>query len=447
MSAKLSRLGVASLLVIAAAACSFEVTNPGPTDDAFLDQPQAHQAIANGSARYLFDALAEVAYTTSAVTRELFPAGSTSSFGISNRQQAGILEYDDEHIGDGWTSAQRSRYIGETGYARMEEILKTDEAAKKAYPNGVNGYKPAVEAALYAAYANRLLGENWCEVVFDAGSITTRTDALKRAETWFTKAIDAAGSTASLATQKSAAYAGRASVRVHLGDWTGALADAAQVSTAFTYYARYTDTQQDQYNRTYFAGAAQPYKAVTTWGTKFVDYYNTTKDPRVPWVDRKTTGDAAVLLVGNVRVPFYEQQKFPVRASNIMLSSGREMRLIEAEKMLKDGNFNGAFAIINSRRAALSPAPPALNPADITEAWTMFKAERGIELWLEGRRLGDLYRWKATNTPGVLHELEQAGNAKSYLRADQSLAYPISKFEREANPNIEDAPTSPVCTK
>lgn len=447
MFAKLNRLGAASLTVIAAAACSFEVTNPGPTDDAFLDKTEAHQAIANGAARYLFDALNEVSYTTSAVTRELFPAGSTSSFGISNRQQAGILEYDDEHINDGWNSGQRSRYIGESGYARMEDILKTDEEAKKKYPNGVNGYKPAVEAALYAAYANRLLGENWCESVFDGESIVTRTDQLKRAETWFTKAIDGAGSTASLATQKTAAYAGRAAVRVQLGDWTGALADAAQVSTTFTYYARYEETQQDQYNRIYFAGAGQPYKAVTTWGTKYEAYYTATKDPRVPWVDRKTTGDAAVLLVGNVRVPFYEQQKFPVRGSDIMLSSGREMRLIEAEKMLKDNNITGAFAILNARRAALSPAQPALNPANITEAWTMFKSERGIELWLEGRRLADLYRWKATSTPGALDALEAPGNAKSYLRADQSLAYPISKNEREANKNIEDTPTSPACVK
>ena len=440
MSAKLNRLGVASLLVIAAAACDFEVLNPGPTNDEFLDKPEAHQAIANGAALYLFDGLNEVSYTTSAVTREMFPSGSTSSFGISNFQQAGRLLYDDEHINDGWLSGQRSRYIGESGYDRIAKTLAEDPAAKAKYPNGVSGYKPAVEAALYAAYANRLLGENWCEVVFDGGSIEPRVNALKRAETWFTKAIDAAGSTASLATQKTAAYAGRAAVRVQLGDWTGALADAALVSTTFTYYARYEETQQDQYNRIYFAGAGQPYKAVTTWGTLYQTYYPATADPRTPWVDTKGLGDAAVIMVGNIRVPFYQQQKFPARGSDILLSSGREMRLIEAEKMLKDGNITGAMAILNARRAALTPAQPALAPADITAAWTMFKRERGIELWLEGRRMGDLYRWKATNTPGVLDVLEQAGNAKSYLSADQTLCYPISQNERRDNANIPDTP-------
>jgi len=428
MFPRLKRLGVASVLVATVTACNFDVTNPGPTDDKFLDKPEAHQAVANGAARYVFDALNEVSYTTSAVTREMFPAGSTSSFGISQNQQVGRLFYDDEHIGDGWTSAQRARYIGESGFDRMAETN----------PAGTAGYKPAVEAALYAAYANRLIGENWCEAAVDGGAIIPRVDMLKRAETWFTTAIDNAGATASLATQKTAAYAGRASVRVQLEDWTGALADATQVPTSFVFNARYEETQQNQYNRIYFAGAAQPYKAVTAWGTLYEEYYNTTQDPRVPWVDTKGLGDAAVLMVGNHRVPFFQQKKFDQRGSDIRLSSGYEMRLIEAEKKLKDNDFAGAMTILNARRTALNLAP--LAPADLTEAWTMFKRERGTELWLEGRRLGDLFRWKATNTPGALHALEQPGNPLSYLAADQSLCYPISKFEREANPNISDSP-------
>jgi len=428
MSSTLKRLGVASLLVVTTAACDLTVTNPGPTDDAFLNDTTAHQAMANGSARYVFDALNEVAYTTSAVTRELFPAGSTSSFGISNNQQVGRLLYDDEHINDAWISAQRARYIGESGFDRFAEFN----------PSGTAGYKPAVEAALYAAYASRLLGENWCEAVVDGGAIISRADILKRAETWFTTTIDNAGSTASLATQKTAAYAGRASVRVQLGDWAGALADAALVPTSFVFWARYEEAQQDQYNRTYFAGANQPYRAVTVWGTLYEEYYKTTSDARTPWVDTKLQGDAAVIMVGNKRVPFYQQQKFNQRGSDIRLSSGYEMRLIEAEKKLKDGDFPGAMTILNARRTALNLAP--LAPANITEAWAMFKRERGTELWLEGRRLGDLFRWKATNTPGALHALEQPGGATSYLAADQSLCYPISKSERESNPNISDSP-------
>lgn len=424
MFRSLKRLGVAGVAVVATTACDFDVTNPGPTDDAFLDRPEAHQAVANGSARQLFDALNEVAYTVSGVTRELFPAGSTSSFGISNNQQAGFLLYDDEHVAPGWNSGHQARYIGESGFDRFAETN----------PGGNAGYRPAVEAALYAAYASRLIGENWCEAAVDGGPIITRTEMLQRAEEWFTKAIDAAGSVASLADQKTAAIAGRASVRANLGNWAGALSDATQVPTDFVFNARYEDAQQNQFNRTYFAGADEPYRAVTVWNTVYEGYYTDSGDPRTPWVDTGLLGDAAVQLVGNERVPFYRQLKHDERGSDIRLSSGHEMRLLEAEALLIDGDFGAAMTIVNARRTELGLTP--LNATTLEEAWTAYKRERGVELWLEGRRLADLKRWKDNNRPGSLHPLEAPGSPESYLDAGQSLCYPIPKGEREANPNI-----------
>jgi hypothetical protein len=423
MFRSLKRLGAASVLIVAATACDFTVTNPGPTDDSFLDRPEAHQAVANGSARMLFDALNEVAYTTSAVTREVFPSGSTSSFGISQNQQEGLLIYDDEHIVDGWTSAQRSRYIGESGFARFAET----------HDGGNTGYAPAVDAALYAAYANRLLGENWCESAVDGGSIITRTEMLKRAEEWFTTAIEVAGS-GSFSDEKTAAYAGRASVRANLGDWAGAMSDASQVPTSFEFDARYETAQQDQFNRIYFAGASEPYRAITVWNTKYVDYYDQTGDPRTPWTYHEgDVGDASVGVVGS-KVPFYQQQKFAERGSDIRLSSGYEMRLLEAEKLLIDNDVGGAMELVNLHRLELGLDP--WTPASTEEAWADYKMERGIELWLEGRRLSDLKRWKDNGRPGALDDLELAGSADSYLDPGQSLCYPIPKNERESNPNI-----------
>jgi hypothetical protein len=415
------------LVAASLAACNFDVTNPGPTPDSFLDKEEAHQAVANGAAVQLFRGLNEVSYTTSAVTRELFPSGSTSSFGISINQQAGRLTYDDEHQDDAWYYAQQARAIAEGGYARFEANVE----------GGLSGYRPAAEAALWAGYANRMLGENWCEGAIDGGPIVTRTELLQRAEEWFTTAINTAGGSAALATVKTAALAGRASVRVQLGDWSNAVADAGQVASSFVYNARYEDAQQDQYNRIYFSGADQPYRAVTAWNTVYQKYYTDTKDPRVPWVDTGQQGDASVGLVG-ARVPFYRQMKYPDRGSDIRLSSGWEMRLIEAENKLNSGDFNGAMAIVNVRRAALGLDP--WTPANVTDAWTDLKRERGIELWLEGRRLGDLKRWKDKGTPGALDALEQAGNPASYLDANQSLCYQIPKGERESNPNIPIQP-------
>ncbi|MGH7462800.1 MAG: RagB/SusD family nutrient uptake outer membrane protein, partial [Longimicrobiales bacterium] len=68
------------------------------------------------------------------------------------------------------------------------------------------------------------------------------------------------------------------------------------------------------------------------------------------------------------------------------------------------------------------------------EVWTLLKRERGVELWLEARRLGDLRRWKAENTPGTLSPLESVGTT-AHL-AKQDLCFPISRSERDTNPNV-----------
>lgn len=419
------RMGLVAAVALAAA-CDFDVENPGPTPDEFLDRPEAHQAMANGAARLFFDALNETMYTTSAVTRELFPSGSTSSFGISASQQIGILRYDDEHVG--WTPHQQARSVAETAFGRFQEVTE------------VNGYRPAAEAALWAGYANRLLGENWCEAVIDGGSAEPRTVFLERAEEWFTTAIEVAGSNAALTNVATAARAGRASVRMHLGDWAGALADAATVPTEFVFQAQYHATQQSQYNRTYFAGADQPYRAVTVWGTFYENYYTETQDPRTPWgeVPGSPLGDAALGFLDGQRVPFFQQRKFTDEGADVNLSSGREMRLLEIEAQLRDGNWQAAIDALNARRAELGLAPwPATN---LNEAWAVYKRERGIELWLEGRRMGDLRRWEESNTPGELHPLETPGHPDSWLVANRSLCYDIPQGERESNPNIPDRP-------
>lgn len=416
------RIAVLTLLGLSVLACDTKVTNPGRYEDKFLDLPAAHTAVVNGSSRLLSDGLNEVAYTTAAITRELFPGGSTSSFGITPRQQTGILAFDDEHVS--WTSNQRARFVAEQAYERFKA-----ERGQAGEP--FESYEPGARAALWAGYANRILGENWCQVIFDGGSPVPGDSALKRAEYWFTQALSIAQA-GSIAEVKNAALAGRASVRAGLGNWSGALADAAQVPTSFKFQMKYAAAATDQYNAIFWAGNSTPYRAHTVWRTMYDEYYTQTKDPRVKWGLHPTQsqGDAAVLDLG--KVPFHQQQKYTDRASPINLSSGREMRLIEVEDLLRGGNYTDAITRINELRTSVGA--PAIAAASLDEAWTLFKRERGIELWLEGRRMGDFRRWQKTNTPGALSELEIPG-AASRLSEQRSLCYEIPKDERETNPN------------
>jgi hypothetical protein len=124
------------------------------------------------------------------------------------------------------------------------------------------------------------------------------------------------------------------------------------------------------------------------------------------------------------------------RDAPITLSSGAEMRLIEAEHALIDGDIPGAVALINQLRTAAGV--PTVTATTAADAWTELKRERGIVLWLEGRRMNDFRRWAEDGRPGALHPLEMPSGdpaVGSHL-AQQDLCFPIPPSEQDTNPNI-----------
>ncbi len=400
-------------------ACDFEVTNPGPVQDEYLNDVAAIPAQVNGMALSLSRALNYIVYQGGIVTRELFPTGMAGQFGIEPRNMVGFLTPQEQ--GSPWSEAQQARWLAERGLARFEEVLSPADFA--ASPQVAQAY-------LWAGYANRLLGENMCQAVFDGGAPQPSAEYLKRAEAAFTKAIPIANA-AKRPELATAATAARAAVRVDLGGWEGALADAAGVPTDFVYRMMYFDIGDEYaYNRTAWASMSRPYTGHTVWNTVNEEYYEATQDPRVRFNRTAQLGSGAVEGIG--RVNWWPQLKYDRNVSPVNLSTGREMRLIEAEGMLRNGNWQGAMQLINQLRAAVGA--PAVAAAGPTEAWTRLKRERGIELWIEGRRLGDLRRWKETNAPGDLDPLEVPG-AASYLQG-QDLCFPFSQAEIDTNPNI-----------
>ncbi len=395
-----------------AAGCDLQVTNPGPIQATFLDNTAALTAVVNGAGRDLGEALNWTAYTGAAVTREVLPSGSTAAFGISVRQQIGVLSNDDG--GDWWNQAQRARWTAEDGVRRIKEVLGTS----------ATNSATLAQALVWVGYSNRHLAEHFCDAVINGGPKQPYTVYLERAEAAFTEAITVATAANNVGI-RDAATAGRASVRLLRGNLAGASADAALIpSNTFVYRMPYYVNTVDQYNRIYWASANQPYRAHTVWGTFYENYRRTTRDPRVPFDSSLTIrfGDAAVTSLGG-QVRWYFQTKYPVRESSINLSSGWEMRLIEAEALLVGGDINGALAKMNIRRTALSL--PQLSATNATEAWVALKRERGIELWLEGRRMGDQRRWAALNRPGVSDDM-----------TGRALCFPIPLSELETNPNL-----------
>jgi hypothetical protein len=99
------------------------------------------------------------------------------------------------------------------------------------------------------------------------------------------------------------------------------------------------------------------------------------------------------------------------------------MRLIVAESRLVAGSFQSAIDAINEVRMLAGVEPRVVD--DLEEAWTALKRERGIELWLEGRRLADLRRWLSTGAPGEAEDM-----------SGRDTCFPIGTTELDTNPNV-----------
>lgn len=434
-------------VVVLGTACDTSVTNPGPTQDAFLDSLNAHQAVAIGARRSLADAMDQIVYWSAAMTFEINPAGSTGSFGIHQAVQAG--RFDDDFSGD-WDAISQARWVAEDAYRRFERALTEIEGAP-----ALSTYEPAALAKVYAGYSNRVFGDNFCQVVFDGGGPEPHTAAWQRAEGHFTTIIDNLSADQDI---EWAARAGRAQVRLNLGNFGGAATDAAVITdNDWTFSIPYFALDQSQFNYIQFANDAEPYRAHTQWATYWQDWgYEATKgtgDPRTPWAidPANPVGDAAVQKFGG-NVTWYPQQKHPERNSPINLASGWEMRLIEAEAALEtNDDFAAVEGIINARRNDLGIATVSLS--SVAEAWAALKLERGAELFLEARRMGDIRRWVEGNkgagyddlTDGVWFDTDMDGVNDTRVEdmengglgsGPHDLCYPIGESERETNPNV-----------
>ena len=396
-----------ALSVLVTASCDLTATNPGPVDDSALNDPAAHEALVNGMARSLSKALTYIAYTGAVATREVVAAGANNpaTLGITAKQSVGTLEGSTEENDDHWRYAQQARWVAEDGVRRIRA------AQGAAFASSALGAR----ALIYVGMANRLLGENMCDAVLDGGPVVSRTEYFNRAETAFTDAI-AIAVAAKDKNLENAARAGRASVRAWLGSWTGVVSDAQQVPSSFVYQAIFSSSDVDQYNRI-SASNATATRAHSVVGTFFETYYKQTSDKRTPW----TTNSA--FPKGTKDVLWYLQTKFDNRGAAVNLVSGREMRLLLAEATLRSGDWATALSMINALRSESAVTP--WTATGVEQTWTMLGRERSIELWLEGRRLGDLFRWKADNVPGTFEDM-----------TGRDRCFPIGVSERNSNPNL-----------
>jgi hypothetical protein len=431
----------------AAAACDTDITNPGGAQDKFLDSLSAHAALVTGAQRSFAEAMENIGYWGAAMTFEINPAGSTGSYGIESYIQAGRFRLQDS---DDWNEAQEARWVAEDAVRRFRRVLTETDLPD--LPD-FNSYEPAAQALVWAGFANRLLGENFCQVTIDGSGLLAHTVAFERADSLFQEALPIA--TAAGATEYvNAAHAGRAQVLALLATygqatWDAAAAQAALVPDDFVLDSPRSDQDDGQFNWFYWANGNEPYRAHTVWGT----YWENVSDPRTPYrIAPDTTGDAAVAKFGG-NVPWYPQMKFDAKGSNINVASGWEMRLIRAEAALANGDLTTAAEQMNFRRRDLELTEFPVPFASLADGYTALKTERAAELWLEARRMGDVRRWMENNIQGDYvdgnyrdqDQVNQFPNKVEDL-SGRARAFFVGEDEAETNDNVTKAEVEVGCS-
>jgi starch-binding outer membrane protein, SusD/RagB family len=364
-------------------ACDLGVTNPALIEETDLLVPGAVPSIVNG-ARYTFNnAISQTGaggvFSVSAVlTDELTHVGSwVPPREISNGEPGNESPENQSH----WGQSSRARWQAEDAIAKITPLV-----------DNPNANEWVALAMLYAGFSNRLLGDMFCDAVIDGGELLPHTAFHTRGEGHFTNAI-AVAQAANRTDYRNAAYAGRAQVRMMLGDWTGAVADAGQVATGFVFVHPMSDNSGSEANGVY-EWAALTSGQYSVWATPFAEWgldvtgtLATEGDPRASFRYRDAMGG------GSPQRPYYFIEKYTSRNDDIAIAKGTEMRLIEAEALLRGGSVGAAVDKINEVRAHHGLANASAATAN--EAWELLMKERGLELWLEGRRLPDLRRWAA----------------------------------------------------
>lgn len=421
-------------VTISLTSCDLSVEAFDLIEDADLDKIEAIPALVAGAAGdYVFATInpggGGLFNASALLSDEMVHVGTFEALrGLSN----GFSRDDWVEVQGWWSSASRARWVAENGIIRIKELVDNPDN---------NPY--LARMMMFAGHANRLMGDNFGHAVIDGGPLQHRRVFYERAETYFTDAIEVA-TNANRPDIARSALGGRAHVRMNLGDWEGAVSDASEIPTEFVYEAIYSSNSSREYNQYYWWAHDRPENGI--WGTPFAEWglqvdaggspvEGATGDPRVPY---EITGD----LGGDGTRPFWRQKKFTSRDDNIPMVKGTEMRLVEAEAALVlHQDVESAIGKINEVREYYNNSRgynlPLVSANTLDEAWELLMKERGIELWLEGKRLGDLRRWKEAGRPVPFLVVRQDdNNPEPVLENVLELYLQVSRNERNSNPNI-----------
>lgn len=398
---------LAALGLLGTAACSdlLDVELPGRVITEQLDDPALATALANGVVITFECAWTQYVAAANAMSDQVISTsgqGNTNVWGLRNiiNTNLNLTDNCDGAVGgyNFLVPLQTTRVLGDQNFALIG-----------GFPDARVTNKALLQATVktYAAYATIALGEAFCEMAFNQGPIQTPTQVLQDAQARFTESLNLA-TTANSTDLRNMSLVGRARVRLGLGDFAGARADAEQVPATYVKNATRGAVDRHRWNLLY-----EFQNNEVTQGLRHVTIAPAFRDVRWQGVpDPRVRVTATTLTAGDNVSLLYRHAKALSRSDPVLLASGREARLIVAEAAARTGDLPTARTIINALHTAANiPGYDPGNTATQNDVIAQVIEERVREFFMEiGARYSDHLRFRNTafkipfrGEPGSVH--------------------------------------------
>ena len=400
--------------------CDLDVDNPNSLLEGDLQDPSAAAALANGAWNASLRGITFMMMPHAVATDESVWIGSRDAW--YQIDKGGMTNVYNEFVDQAWPYISEGRWMSDKAIAILEGLgadLPNDQDLVLAYLSAamvrvyiadmfedfVYSDKTEAGSPIGAANMSQLYDEALA-ILGKASSLATGDNAVKVlslvARTRHAKAVWGKVNPVNTASPYVSAGASEAAAAAALmgADWKWRMKFSS--STVSNYMANQINDRQEM---DLFQNALVETATPGAGGDPQPN------DPVTGLPDSRMTASATEFRAGGGGTSW----------SPVTITSLREMHLIIAESKKASGDDAGCLTELNALRAfdSLDPYPSG------TDAGTALQHERRANLFLQSRRLSDMYRFNLTSTVWDAVEKSAAG---SY--------FPITISEIRANPNV-----------
>jgi hypothetical protein len=292
-------------------------------------------------------------------------------------------------------------------------------------------------ARLVLGYSYAFMAEQFCVGTVLSGPPLTTQDMLDSARVNFVEAqaIGAANATAEGVSIANAALVGTARVELQAGNGAAAIAAANAVAAGFVLNLTYVDDLAQRLrlaNRMWFYVRDRGSIAVAPmWriGPQLPPNTVQNADPRIPWTVTTIYAPQDAAYATDRGLPYAIQQKFPDYTTPVRLASK-----LEADYIVAEAQGTAAQQTLIAARRTANGQPAYGGATDSLSILTEFFTQRGLDFYLEGKRLGDFRRHPAAiaGMPVPASTYWKPG----FAPVGSDVCYPLPITETDNNPNF-----------